>query len=207
MSVQAKMRIVVGITGASGAIYAVRTLKAALELDLTVELIVSEYGRRLLIEECDLNVKSEDPRAWLDRTYGPAERPGRLRLHRENDLGAPLASGSQQWDGMLVVPCSMKTLSGIAHGTASNLIERAADVTLKERRPLVLVPRETPLNTIQIENLGRAARAGASIVPAMPAFYHRPRTFEELADFVVGRAFALLGIQHGLFRPWKGDEE
>jgi len=102
------------------------------------------------------------------------------------------------------MPCSMKTLAGIARGSASNLIERSADVTLKERRPLVLVPRETPLNLIQLENMTAAARAGAAIVPAMPAFYHGPRTFEDLADFIVGRVLSLLGIEHELFRPWKG---
>ena len=105
---------------------------------------------------------------------------------------------------MVVIPCSMKTLSGIAHGGASNLIERSADVTLKENRPLILVPRECPLNMIHLENMTRAARAGALIVPAMPAFYFKPRSFEDLADFIAGRVLSLLGQSHSLYEPWQG---
>lgn len=199
-----RRRVIVAVTGASGAIYAVRFLKAALEAGLDVELIASEYGRRLLIEECDLNLKAEAVEAWLDRNYGVTERHGRLTAHRPGDLGDDIASGSQRWEAMVVVPCSMKTLSGIAHGSATNLIERAADVTLKERRRLVLVPRECPLNLIHLENLTRAARAGAVIVPAMPAFYFKPRGIEDLADFIVGRVLSLLDVPHSLFEPWKG---
>jgi 4-hydroxy-3-polyprenylbenzoate decarboxylase len=200
----ANRRIVTAVTGASGAIYAVRFLKACLEAGVDVDLVVTEYGNRLLIEELDLNLKTEAIENWLDRTYGPADRGGILTRHHPNDLGSTIASGSQRWDGMAVIPCSMKTLSGIAHGTASNLVERAADVTLKERRPLVLVPRETPFNLIHIENMRAAAIAGAAIVPAMPAFYQRPRTLEDLADFVAGRALSLLSIEHRLFPPWRG---
>jgi len=195
-------RIIVGVTGASGGLYAVRFLKAALELGLDVDLVVSDYGKRLLIEECDLNLKATELGEWLDRTYGSVDRPGKLTEHRNNDLGSPIASGSQVWDAMVVVPCTMKTLGGIAGGTASSLIERAADVTLKEDRRLVLVPRESPLNLIQLENMVRLARAGANIVPAMPAFYYKPRTFEDLADFVAGRILSMMKIPHSLFDPW-----
>lgn len=197
-------RLITGVTGASGALYAVRFLKACLELGVRVDLVVSDYGQRLLIEECGLNLKTEGIEAWLDRTYGPARRTGSITRHPDADLGAPIASGSQRWDGMVVIPCSMKTLSGIASGAASNLIERAADVTLKERRPLVLVPRETPLHLVHLENLRRAAIAGASIVPAMPAFYFKPKSLEDLADFIAGRVLSLLGVEHELFTPWKG---
>jgi 4-hydroxy-3-polyprenylbenzoate decarboxylase len=197
-------RIVVAVTGASGALYAVRLMKACLEAGHRVELICSDYGKRLLIEECGLNLKAETIEAFLDRSYGERERPGEVRVHQDRDMGAQIASGSQSWDGMVVIPCSMKTLSGIARGAASNLIERSADVTLKEKRPLVLVPRETPLNLIQIENLRLAALAGAGIVPAMPAFYQQPSSFEDLADFVAGRALSLLGIRNELVPPWKG---
>ncbi len=195
-------RIVVGVTGASGGLYAVRLLKAVLEQGLDVDLVVSDYGKRLLIEECDLNFKATDFGEWLDRTYGPVHRPGKLTQHRNNDLGSPIASGSQVWDAMVVVPCTMKTLGGVAGGASSNLIERAADVTLKEGRRLVLVPRESPLNLIQLENMVRVARAGANIVPAMPAFYFKPRTFEDLADFVAGRILSVMQIPHALFDPW-----
>ncbi len=197
-------RLVVAVTGASGALYAVRLLKACLEHGMQIELVPSAYGHRLLIEECGLNLKQETLQAWLERRYGPAERPGALRLHRDGDLGSELASGSQRWDAMVVIPCSMKTLSGVAHGSASNLVERAADVTLKERRPLVLVPRETPLNLVHLENLRAAAIAGAAIVPAMPAFYYGPKTLEDIADFIAGRVLSLLGVEHRLFEAWKG---
>ena len=196
-------RLIVAVTGASGAIYAVRLLKACLEGGLEIDLVVSDYGKRLLIEECDLNLKRESVGAWLDRAYGPRDRPGRVELHAQSDLGAPIASGSRQWGGMVVVPCSMKTLSGVACGASTTLVERAADVTLKERRPLILVPRETPMNLVHLENLSRAARAGATIVPAMPAFYFKPRNFEDLADFIAGRILSLLDIPHSLFQAWK----
>jgi len=201
----ADRRIVTAVTGASGALYAVRFLRACLSLGMRVDLVVSEYGHRLLIEECGLNLKVESVEGWLERRYGPVPRgTGSITRHGEHELGASIASGSQGWDAMVVVPCSMKTLSGIAHGAASNLIERAADVTLKERRPLILVPRETPLNLVQIENLRIAATAGAAIVPAMPAFYQKPQSLEDLADFIAGRVLSLLRIEHRLFPAWEG---
>lgn len=200
-------RVVVAVTGASGALYAVRFVKACLESGIDVDLVVSDYGRRLLLEECELNLKTVGLEAWLDERYGARERSGTLREYRDHDQGAPFASGTQRRTGMVVIPCSMKTLSGIARGAASNLIERAADVMLKEGRPLVLVPREAPLNLIHIENLGHAARAGAHILPASPAFYQKPRSFEDLADFIAGRALALLGLDHGLFSPWRADSD
>ncbi len=199
-------RLVVAITGASGALYALRFIKAVLELGLHLDVVVTDYGHRLLIEECGLNLKTTGLAAWLDERYGAAERRGAVRLYREQDLDAPIASGSQSWDAMVVVPCSMKTLSGIAAGRSSNLVERAADVTLKERRPLVLVPRETPLNLIHLENMARAVRAGAHVVPAMPAFYHAPASFEDLADFIAGRVLSLIGLRHDLVPPWGGRE-
>lgn len=197
-------RIVVAITGASGALYAVRFVKAAIEHGLDIDCVISDYGKRLLIEECELNLKTETMLEWLEGRYGPLKPRGTMTEYSVHDLGAPLASGSRQWDAMVVVPCSMKTLSGIAHGTSSNLIERAADVTLKERRPLLLVPRECPLNQIHLDNLATAGRAGATIVPAMPGFYYGPTTFEDLADFIAGRLLSLLGIRHELTRAWDG---
>ena len=134
--------------------------------------------------------------------YGDQVRKGTLTEYKIGDLAASIASGSVRTDGMVVIPCSMKTLSAIAHGTSSSLIERAADVTLKEARPLVLVPRETPLNVIHLRNLLAAAEAGARIVPAMPAFYQKPSSFDDLADFIAGRVLNLLGIEQSLFTPW-----
>lgn len=197
-------RIVTAITGASGALYAARFVKACLEAEIDIDLVVTEYGHRLLIEELDLNLKTDSFEAWLDRSYGSTSRSGSVTRHPPNDLGATIASGSSHWHGMVVIPCSMKTLSGIAHGSASNLVERAADVTMKERRPLILVPRETPFNLVHIENMRAAALAGATIVPAMPAFYQQPRTLEDLADFVAGRVLSLLSVEHRLFPPWEG---
>lgn len=197
-------RVVVAVTGASGAIYAVRFVKACLDLGLRVDLVPSDYGQRLLIEECGLNLKTEAVEAWLDRQYGEEQRPGIVEVHNPHNLGDPIASGSRRRDAMVVVPCSMKTLSGIAHGGATNLVERSADVTLKENRPLILVPRECPLNMIHLENMTRAARAGALIVPAMPAFYFKPRGLEDLADFIAGRILSLLGQPHSLYEPWQG---
>ena len=206
MPVESKKRLIVAVTGASGALYAVRLLKAGLESGHDIDLVVSDYGKRLLIEECELNLKTAEFGTWLDERYGPAKRTGRLTLHREQDLDASIASGSQRWHAMIVIPCSMKTLAGIAAGFAANLVERAADVTLKERRPLVLVPRETPLNLIHLENLMRVARAGATIVPAMPGFYQKPQSMEDLADFIVGRVFSVLDIPHRLFPAWKSSD-
>jgi 4-hydroxy-3-polyprenylbenzoate decarboxylase len=197
-------RFVIAVTGASGALYAVRLLKAGLEMGFELHLVVSDYGKRLLIEECGLNLKTTSVGAWLDERYPPAERPGELIQHSTHDLGASLASGSVTWDGMAVTPCSMKTLSGIAHGASTNLIERAADVTLKEGRRLVLVPRETPLSRIHLDNMSRAANAGAHICPAMPAFYNAPKNFDDMADFIAGRVLSLLGVSHNLIEPWAG---
>ena len=199
-------RLVVAVTGASGALYAVRFLKACLEGGIAVELVVSDYGQRLLIEECGLNLKVDDLARWIAARWPEEARPvtGRVHRHAASDLGAPIASGSQRWDGMVVVPCSMKTLSGIARGAASNLVERAADVTLKERRTLVLVPRETPLHLIHLDNLRAAALAGAAIVPAMPAFYQKPARLEDLADFVAGRVLQVLGLPQDLVPAWQG---
>jgi 4-hydroxy-3-polyprenylbenzoate decarboxylase len=198
------MRFVIAITGASGAIYSVRLLKAGLELGLDLDVVVSDYGRRLLIEECDLNLKTTSIESWLAERYDDGDFQGTITLHSVHDLGAAPASGSVHWDGMAVVPCSMKTLSGIASGASTNLIERAADVTLKEGRRLVLVPRETPFNRIHLENMIRAVDAGAHICPAMPAFYQKPETFDDLADFVAGRVLSLLGVRNPLVEPWGG---
>jgi 4-hydroxy-3-polyprenylbenzoate decarboxylase len=195
-------RVLVGITGASGAVYGLRLLRFLLTTGATVDLIVSPSGRRVLREETTWNGEELGP--YLAATFGDEVGRGRLLAHNWADIGASVASGSVRTSGMIVAPCSMGTLSGIATGRASNLIERTADVTLKEGRTLVLVPRETPLNRIHVDNMLRVIDAGARLVPAMPAFYFQPRTIDELADFVVARAVSLLGLEHRLFEPWSG---
>lgn len=198
-------RITVAVTGASGAIYALRTLRALLLSGATADVIVSDFGWMLLRDEEGFAGKQAELGAFLQDRYGPM--PGRLILHSSGDLAATVASGSAHSDGMVVVPCSMKTLSGIALGSSRNLIERAADVALKERRPLILVPRETPMNLIHLRNMVAATEAGAVMVPAMPAFYQKPQTFDDLADFIAGRILSLLGMDHALFPAWEGKYE
>ena len=197
-------QIVVGVTGASGAIYAGRLLRALLLQGHGVHLVMSKYGRYLLHEELGFRPDRESVIEFLVRLYGAEVKRGELREHGVSDMTCSISSGSVPVDGMVVVPCSAKTLAGIAHGMSSNLIERAADVTLKESRRLVLVPRETPLNLVQLRNLTAAAEAGAVILPAMPAFYQQPRTFEDLADFIAARICNLLQIEHDLVGAWAG---
>lgn len=197
-------RIAVAITGASGAIYALRTLRALLLNGDEVHLIVSGFGWMLLREEGGFEGRPSEFEDFLADRYGDGVSNGRVIVHQIGNMAAPVASGSVGVRGMVVVPCSMKTLSNIAHGASGNLIERAADVTLKEHRPLILVPRETPMNLIHLRNMTAAAEAGAAIVPAMPAFYQKPETFDDLADFVAGRILNLLNIEHDLFPPWTG---
>jgi flavin prenyltransferase len=195
--------IAIAITGASGAIYAVRTLSALLERRCRVELVVSDYGRRLLRDELGDAAAVDRLVDYLVSRYGGGVRAGSLVFQSNRDLGAGLASGSHACEGMAIVPCSMKTLAGVAHGLSRNLIERAADVMLKEQRRLVIVPRETPMSLPQLRNLVFCAEAGAVILPAMPAFYQGPRTLDDLADFIAGKVLAALGFEHDLYRPWK----
>jgi 4-hydroxy-3-polyprenylbenzoate decarboxylase len=204
MSGESGRRIVVGITGASGALYAVRTVAALLSRDCQVELVVSEFGRRLLREELGETAGLDDLLEYLVTRYGDSVRDGTLTLHRNRDVGASIASGSYACEGMVIVPCSMKTLAGVAHGLSRTLIERAADVMLKERRPLVMVPRETPMSLPQLRNLVASAEAGALVLPAMPAFYQGPRTLDDLADFMAGKILGALGFSHELYPPWTG---
>ena len=194
--------VTVAVTGASGGLYALRLLRSLLMDGHQVSLVVSRFGRYVLQEETPLP-PGEDFMEQLAALYGDGIRKGRIDEYKIGDLAAPIASGSVRSDGMVVIPCSMKTLSAIAHGTSSTLIERAADVTLKEGRPLILVPRETPMNLIHLRNMVAVAEAGVRIVPAMPAFYQKPETFDDLADFIAGRVLSLLGLEQTLFHPWK----
>lgn len=199
-----RRNVALAITGASGAIYAVRTLAALLEQGCEVDVVLSEFGRRLLRDEMGEAAAVDRLPAFLEERYGAGVRKGSLVLHSNRDLGAKLASGSQRCEGLAIVPCSMKTLAGVAHGLSRTLVERAADVMLKERRRLVLVPRETPMSLPQLRNMVTCAEAGAIVLPAMPAFYHQPRTIDDLADFVAGKILSVLGFEHHLYPSWKG---
>jgi 4-hydroxy-3-polyprenylbenzoate decarboxylase len=196
--------IVVAITGASGAIYAVRTIAALLERGCHIELVVSDYGRRLLRDELGDAASIDKLVPFLASKYGPVVQNGTVTTYSNKDLGARIASGSQGCQAMVVVPCSMKSLAGIAHGLSRNLVERAADVMLKERRLLVIVPRETPMSLPQLKNMVLCAEAGAMIMPAMPAFYQMPQTLDDLADFMAGKILSALGLEHDLYPAWKG---
>ena len=192
------------ITGASGAIYAMRTMAALLERECRLEVVISEYGRRLLHDELGEGAAVSRLREYLVHTYGDAASKGTFTVFSNKDLGAPIASGSHDCEGMVIVPCSMKTLAGVAHGLSRNLVERAADVMLKEKRRLVIVPREAPMSLPQLKNMVLCAEAGAMILPAMPAFYQMPKTIGDLADFMAGKVLAALGLPQDLYAKWEG---
>jgi 4-hydroxy-3-polyprenylbenzoate decarboxylase len=189
--------IVVAMTGASGAPYAVGLLRALVAAGRTVQLIVSEHGWRLLETESGIAHIG----ALQAKTGGDAW-PGLVTVFEDRDRGAAPASGSALTAGMVICPCSMGTLAAISAGTSRSLIERAADVTLKERRPLVLVPRETPLSAIHLENMLRVTRAGAVVMPAAPGFYHKPSGIDDLVNFMVGRILDHLGVEHTVAPRW-----
>jgi 4-hydroxy-3-polyprenylbenzoate decarboxylase len=196
--------VAIAITGASGAIYAARTLAALLARGVHVEVVISDYGRRLLRDELGEEAAVDRLMPYLAGRYGDGVTAGTIALHSNRDLGAPLASGSHQCAAMAIVPCSMKTLAGVAHGLSRNLVERAADVMLKERRRLVIVPRETPMSLPQLRNMVLCAEAGAMILPAMPAFYQQPKTLDDIADFMAGKILSALGFDHQLYPAWTG---
>jgi 4-hydroxy-3-polyprenylbenzoate decarboxylase len=194
----------IAVTGASGAVYATRTLAALLERRIHVELIVSDYGRRLLRDELGEQASVDRLQDFLAARYGDGVSAGTMTLHSNRDLGATIASGSHGCSAMAIVPCSMKTMAAVAHGLSRNLIERAADVMLKEQRRLVIVPRETPMSLPQLRNMVLCAEAGAMMLPAMPAFYQLPKTLDDLADFMAGKILSALGLEHDLYPPWTG---
>jgi 4-hydroxy-3-polyprenylbenzoate decarboxylase len=190
-------QIVVGITGASGAVYARRLVECLVEEGAFVHLVVTPNGRRILADELDC--KSASPDALIAR---PSDR---VAVYPPGDVGACIASGSFPTDGMIVVPCSVNTLGAIASGTSPNLLTRAAAVTLKEARRLVLVVREMPLSVIDLRNALECSRAGAVICPASPGFYLKPHSLEDIVDFVVGRVLDLVGVPHKLNTRWTGE--
>jgi 4-hydroxy-3-polyprenylbenzoate decarboxylase len=182
------MRIVVGISGASGAPYAIRLLEALKNLRVETHLVLTKAAERII--ELETNLTKSEVVALATHHYDI------------NDLGAPISSGSFKTNGMVIIPCSTKTLAGVALGYSSNLLLRAADVTLKEGRKLVVVLRETPLNVIHILNMYRVARAGAIVLPAMPAFHHKPKSIDDLINYIVGKVLDIFEIEHNLYRAW-----
>ncbi len=196
-------RLLVAVTGASGSIYAQRLVECALMQFPRIYLVFTDSGRQVLNYEMQKHRRQEGF-SLVDAAAGKIAEPYREQIRNIDvgDLFAPVASGTSAPTDMVVVPCSMGTLGRIAHGLSTNLLERAADVVIKERRRLVLVPRETPLSVIHLENLLAVARAGAIIVPPAPGFYHHPTTFEELVDFTVGKILDALDVPHELTERW-----
>ncbi|RAP76388.1 UbiX family flavin prenyltransferase [Paenibacillus montanisoli] len=199
-----RKRMVVGITGASGAIYGIRLIECLLGGGMDVHLVVTEAGWRVLKEELGWDT-TRRPLA-LAAVFSEAMDAGRLTLHPNADIGASIASGSYRVEGMIIMPCSMGTLASIAHGISDDLMTRAADVMLKEGRKLIIVPRETPLHAIHLENMLTLAKLGVKLIPAMPAFYYGPQTIDDMVNFLVGKVLDQLPLDHDLYRRW-GDEQ
>ena len=196
--------LIIGVSGASGLIYAVRALKYLLAADYTIELVASRATYMVWQAEEDIRMPSEPEQQeqfWRDKAG--VKKSGILNCHRWGDVGDNIASGSFRTLGMIIIPCSMSTVAKIAAGLSSDLLERAADVQLKEGKPLVVVPRETPFSLIHLRNLTTLAEAGVKIVPAIPAWYHHPQTIEDLVDFVVARTLDTLDIDCIPFERWK----
>lgn len=195
-----KTSYIVGITGASGQAYGRRIVETLLDKGLQVQLLVTDNARLVIADELGFKLQADGSNA---RAFFKSRNNGLLRFVNYKDITSPLSSGSSKWDGMFVVPCSMGRLSSMACGASKDLLERLGDVALKEGRRLVLIPRETPLNSIHIENMLRLSHAGARIVPAMPAFYTKPKSVSDMVDFVAGRALDAMGIEHTLYKNWK----
>lgn len=187
------MDLILGITGSSGVVYGKRLLEACRDAGIKTGLIISPAAERII--EFELDETPQELREKSTKNYGYEE------------LDAPISSGSVKTGGMIIAPCSMKTLGSIASGMTDNLITRSADVTLKEGRKLVLIPRETPLSYIHLENMAKLSQAGATILPASPAFYHGPQNISDLVNFIVGRILDQFDIEHQLYEAWTGGEE
>jgi flavin prenyltransferase len=189
-------KYVIGITGASGSIYGTRLIQELNLRNHVVDVVITSAGKMVMKEE--LGVSGVDI-----RKLGLSKVKSSLRIWENNDFEAPFLSGSNPPDAVVIVPCSMGKLAAVANGISGNVLERTADVALKERKPLILVVRETPLSLIHLENMVKVAKAGAQILPAMPAFYHHPKTIDDMVNFIVGKVLNLLRIEHGLFKGWK----
>ncbi len=193
-------RITLALTGASGMAYGLRLLECLLRAGCRVDLLVSQAARVVARQELDLTLPGDGLAEFFNARY--PGHSGELRAYGEKEWFAPAASGSNPADAMVVCPCTMGALAAIAHGMADNLIERAADVMLKERRPLILVARETPFSLLHLRNMTLLAEAGAVILPANPGFYHRPQSVQQVVDFIVARVLDQLGVAHDLMSRW-----
>lgn len=195
--------IIVAMTGASGVLYGIRLIQVLAEMEKEVNLVISDSARLVLHEELEITPKSfhriEDLTEVFDEKI-----LSRIKLHSPKDFTASIASGSYPTEGMIIIPCSMGTLGAVANGISQNLIHRAADCTLKEGRKLVIVPRETPLNAIHLENMLKLSRLGVSVVPAMPAFYSGAQSIQDIVDFMVGKVLDQFGLSHALYPRWTG---
>jgi len=190
---------IVALTGASGIEYGLSLIRELIARDHEIHLVISDPAVLVLKQEADFS--GEGTAEEYIRGEMP---PGRLHCYANSDIGARIASGSFIADAMVVIPCTMSTLAGVAHGLSSNLIERAADVMLKEQRRLILVPRETPLSAVHLRNMLSLAELGVAIVPAMPAYYHRPASVDDIITFMVGKVLDVMGIDHDIFRRYEG---
>jgi len=182
------VKLIVAITGASGVVYGKRLLEELKKSKVETHLVISEAAKKIIKLELDTSVSSIEKLA--------------THVHENDDWSSPIVSGSYRTDGMVIVPCSMKTLAGVANGFAENAVLRAADVMIKEKRKLIVVPRETPVNCIHLKNMLELSQQGVYVVPAMPAFYHKPENIDGMVDFVVGRILDVLEINHRLYKRW-----
>lgn len=192
--------IIVAMTGASGQPYGKRLIDVLIELDQLVYLLVSDTAR--LVMKTELNIDMPSKGTPISALFGKSAK-NKIRYYHNSNLAAPVSSGSHQTAGMVICPCSTGTLGAVANGVSRNLIERAAEVTLKEKRKLIIVPRETPLSIIQLENMYKLSLAGAVILPAAPGFYHQPKQINELIDFIVARILDQLALKHSISKPWE----
>jgi len=188
---------VVGITGASGSIYGIRLIQQLALKKHIVNVVVTSAGKMVMKEELGVSDLGK-----MDK-LGLSKGKGNIKIWENNDFEAPFMSGSSAPEAVIVIPCSVGKMAAIANGISGNLVERTADVALKEKRQLILVVRETPLSLIHLENMVKVTRAGAQILPAMPAFYHHPKTIDDMVNFVVGKVLNLLRIEHNLFKSWR----
>jgi len=200
---------VVGVSGGSGAPYTKRVIEGLIDAGHDAKLVITDAGRRVFDIELGISLSgdpTEDTKTLTEK-LDIVGAPGSLELFHQSNVASTIASGSYECAGMVVLPCSMGTLARIATGVSSNLLERAADVAIKERRPLILVPRETPLSLIHLRNMTSVTEAGAIVMPAMPGFYHHPKKVQDLVDIIAGRVLNGLGVDSRLLRRWQGVED